>query len=162
MAQESKRKDRSQEACSYTVGLYKAEDANRAFQIEKASFMDPWPLTAFHEVNVDQGVTKGFACHSQTGKLLGYLIFYDVVDECHILNVAVDPKERKKGIATALLNRLEEEMALRKVATIFLEVRSQNEKAQTLYRRFGYQMIGKRKEYYQNDHDDALVLMKRL
>ena len=108
----------------------------------------------------DQGVSKGMICQHRDGALIGYLVLYSVLDEGHILNLAVSPDWRNKGVASYLLQRFEEEMMTQGVGFLFLEVRSQNVEARTLYDRFGYEMIGKRKRYYRDD--DALVMIKEL
>jgi len=92
-------------------------------------------------------------------EMLGYLVCsrYDTV--WHIMNVAVDPGERRVGIATALMGEL-----LRRVdglgARFTLEVRESNHAAIALYERFGFRAAGRRKRYYQDNGEDAVVMWR--
>ncbi len=92
-------------------------------------------------------------------KMLGYIVCsrYDTV--WHIMNVAVDPIHRRKGIATALLNdlirRIDDEQA-----RYTLEVRESNVGAIALYERYGFRAAGRRRRYYQDNGEDAVIMWR--
>ena len=92
------------------------------------------------------------------GALLGYLIGRRLGDDGEILNLAVLPSARRRGVATALLEAALEQLRLAGVTAVFLEVRESNRGAQALYLRRGFRVIGGRPGYYRNPPENALVL----
>lgn len=94
------------------------------------------------------------------GKIVGYLIVQCVYDEAHILNLAVHPDHRRRGMAKVLLRRFLEHVEKRNVSLLYLEVRMGNRAAQGLYFGFGFAPVSVRKKYYP-DGEDALILMKK-
>ena len=96
------------------------------------------------------------------GDLLGYLIIHAVLDEVHIVNLAVRKQERRQGIARFLLGAAIEDLYWQGARKAYLEVRVSNEPAQKLYESFGFQQAGVRKEYYSNNKEDALILQVQI
>ena len=123
-------------------------DLPQVVAIERRSFPTPWSLAMFVlELSKPGGVC--LAALNDEGELVGYLICsrYDVV--WHIMNVSVDPAQRRRGIASQLLSAL-----LAKVgedASLTLEVRTSNDGARVLYERFGFRSAGVRPRYYQDN-----------
>jgi ribosomal-protein-alanine N-acetyltransferase len=91
--------------------------------------------------------------------MVGYLVCsrYDTV--WHLMNVAVDPSRRRQGIATALLDRLFEQ-ADKPSEQYTLEVRTSNDSAIRLYERFGFRAAGRRRAYYHDNREDALIMWR--
>ena len=83
-----------------------------------------------------------------------------VMDETDMMNVAVHPDFRKQGIATALIVGLVEELRKRGSRCLTLEVRASNENAISVYRKLEFGEVGRRKNYYRNPREDALILRK--
>lgn len=131
-------------------------DLNRIIEIEKKSFISPWSKRMFEET-IFSPVYKGLVIEHNKG-IVGYIVFYDVRIEAHIMNLAVDPTERKKGCARQLLNYTVEFFRKKGVRECYLEVREHNENAQRLYRDFGFEVVGRRKKYYPETGEDALVM----
>ena len=100
------------------------------------------------------------AFDADTGVLLGYLIISRYVDAWHVMNVAVEPKHRRRGIATALLDRLFELTADDGRRGYTLEVRVSNTQAIALYERLGFESRGIRRGYYTDNREDALIMWK--
>lgn len=131
--------------------------------IARESFSDPWSVESFREMMALHAARTFTAWAEDNGgqKLVGYLIALAIAPEAEIANIAVLPNCRKLGIGRALmeegLRHLEEEGC----DSFFLEVRESNLPAQALYRRLGFLPTGRRKRYYQNPSEDA-VLMARL
>jgi len=98
------------------------------------------------------------AARDRGDTVIGYIIFSEVVDELHVLNVAVHPEYRRRGIATALLTSLHKMALERGRAFAYLEVRESNKAAQALYLKFGYKPLTKRKAYYSDNHEDAVIM----
>ena len=89
-----------------------------------------------------------------------YLGSQPVMDESDMMNVAVHPDYRKQGIATALIVGLVEELRKRGSRCLTLEVRASNENAISVYQKLQFQEVGRRKNYYRNPKEDALILRK--
>jgi ribosomal-protein-alanine N-acetyltransferase len=94
----------------------------------------------------------------QTQQIAGFVSGRRVVDEAEILNLAVKPDFRRKGIGKALVRELLQLFAREKVANVFLEVRSSNANAIAFYQHQNFRQVGERPAYYQNPPEAALVL----
>ncbi|HCP44832.1 MAG TPA: hypothetical protein DIU15_02210, partial [Deltaproteobacteria bacterium] len=93
---------------------------------------------------------------------VGFVSFWVVGPEISLLNIAVDPASRRRGLGRRLLDLAEERGRDRGGCVVFLEVRAGNEAAVTMYRRRGYLQVGIRKGYYADNGEDALVLSREL
>jgi len=145
----------------YIVRRMTLEDLPEVMEIENASFKRPWPLSAYHYelTRNDCGYYLVVRLKKKEGEgpLLAYGGFWLVVDEAHICTLAVKPEWRGKGLGELILYSLLE-LALRLGAKIAsLEVRVSNKVAQNLYRKYGFEEVGKRKGYY-SDGEDALIM----
>ena len=96
----------------------------------------------------------------EDGRVAGYIGSQTVMDASDMMNVAVHPDFRKRGIATALILALVEELGKLESRCLTLEVRASNENAIRLYRELAFQEVGRRKNYYHNPKEDALILRK--
>lgn len=97
------------------------------------------------------------AAHDAAGALTGYLIFWHVVDELHLLNVVVDPRARRAGIGRALMGDLLTYAKEHSIARVLLEVRVSNAPAIAMYRGYGFTEFNTRERYY-SDGEDALEM----
>ena len=132
-------------------------DLPQLIAIERRAFPTPWSMAMFVlELSKPAGVCLAAL---RGGEMVGYLICsrYDTV--WHIMNVAVDPIHRRQGIAKAMLTDL-----LRRIdapnARFTLEVRESNRAAINLYERFGFRAAGRRRRYYQDNGEDAVVMWR--
>ena len=129
-------------------------------RIERRSYPTPWSRSMFaSEIAKPSSICLG-AFDGETDKLLGYLIISRYVDAWHVMNVAVEPAYRRRGIATALLDRLFELTADDSRRGYTLEVRVSNTHAIQLYERLGFQGRGIRRGYYTDNREDALIMWK--
>jgi [ribosomal protein S18]-alanine N-acetyltransferase len=131
-------------------------DLPSVISIERRSFPTPWSLAMFV---LELSKPSGLCLAAEVdGELAGYTICsrYDTV--WHVMNVAVEPELRRRGIATALLERLLERVA--SDAQLTLEVRRSNDGAIALYERFGFRSAGVRRRYYQDNGEDAIVMWR--
>ena len=94
------------------------------------------------------------------GKVLGYVGSQTVCNETDMMNVAVSPEYRRQGIAEALVTDLVEKLRKRESHSLTLEVRASNDPAIGLYEKLGFAQVGRRKNYYRNPREDALILRK--
>ncbi|MBE1557020.1 ribosomal protein S18-alanine N-acetyltransferase [Sporosarcina limicola] len=133
------------------------DDIPAVVAIEVESFATPWTEEVFqHEMTGNDYAHYVVAVHD--GEVIGHCGMWIVLDECHITNVAVRLHLRGNGIGEGLMR---EAIALCKemdVRLMTLEVRTTNDTAQNLYRKLGFQDGGIRKNYYADDHEDALVM----
>ncbi|HYZ75942.1 MAG TPA: ribosomal protein S18-alanine N-acetyltransferase [Gaiellaceae bacterium] len=128
--------------------------------IERRSYPTPWSRSMFAgEISKPSSICLG-AFDAETHELLGYLIISRYVDAWHVMNVAVEPAHRRRGIATALLDRLFELTAEDSRRGYTLEVRVSNSEAIALYERLGFQARGIRRGYYTDNREDALIMWK--
>ena len=131
-------------------------DLPQVIAIERRSFPTPWSLAMFVlELSKPSGVCLAAA---EANQLLGYLVCSRYERVWHLMNIAIDPPVRRRGIATALL----EEMIARAGddASYTLEVRPSNSPAIALYERFGFRSAGTRRRYYQDTGEDALIMWR--
>ncbi len=127
-------------------------------KLEKICFSAPWTENGILE-SFKAG-TKFFVALKQQ-KVLGYVGVSCILDEGYITNIAVFPQYRKKGVGTKLLCYLEGFSKENSLSFISLEVRESNSDAISLYNKFGFKCEGKRKDFYQNPREDALIMTKR-
>jgi ribosomal-protein-alanine N-acetyltransferase len=141
----------------------RAEDIPRIVDIEKDGFKHPWSAELLRrELHHDWSssvVATEPAGPGNAERVIGFIVFWTVHDEIHVLNVAVALEARRRGVARVLM----EEAAARgrragaRLAT--LEVRRSNEPAITLYRDLGYRQVGVRPNYYVDEGEDAIVMV---
>ena len=127
-------------------------------ELEKICFSDPWS-----ENSVASELKNHLSCWlvaEEDGKVAGYVGSQTVIDESDMMNVAVHPDHRRKGIAEALVVELVEALRKRESHCLTLEVRASNEPAKALYEKLGFTQVGLRKNYYRNPKEDALILRK--
>lgn len=127
-------------------------------ELEKRCFSDPWS-----EKSVASELENDLACWlvALDGETVaGYVGSQTVLGETDMMNIAVHPDYRRKGIAQALVNALVDALKSQGSRCLTLEVRASNEPAQKLYEKLGFSLIGKRPKYYHNPKEDAYILRK--
>lgn len=144
------------------------DDLEEVMQIERAAFKHPWSPELFRRELEHDWSTILVAIEPLTSaprggeRIVGFLIHWLVHDEVHILNVAVDPDHRRRGIARALMAETEKRAQMAGAALLTLEVRRTNQAALDLYRGFDYRAVGVRPNYYADENEDAIVMVKDL
>ena len=129
--------------------------------IEQECFSVPWSREALME-ELDNPCAHYVVCTDKEGNVVGYIGSQTVLPEADVMNLAVAPKGRRRGIAKALLTELTGLLHKAGVEMLFLEVRASNAPAITLYEGFGFIFVGRRPKYYVNPTEDALILRKEL
>jgi [ribosomal protein S18]-alanine N-acetyltransferase len=132
-------------------------DLPQVIAIERRAFPTPWSLAMFVlELSKPSGICLAAL---RDGRVVGYLVCsrYDTV--WHLMNVAVDDRLLRQGIATALIERLFE-VADGSGAQYTLEVRTSNEVAIRLYEHFGFRAAGRRRGYYHDNREDAVIMWR--
>jgi [ribosomal protein S18]-alanine N-acetyltransferase len=139
------------------IKVLTADHLPAVIAIENASFKDPWTMTSFRDLMIQSRMN--WAALSD-GKVAGYLITQWVLDEIHILNVAVSADYRRKGIASCLMDFLLETGQQQNMQVIYLEVRVTNTPAITFYQKYGFSILATRKRYYR-DGENAYIMHRR-
>lgn len=127
--------------------------------LETVCFSDPWSEASVRS-ELDNPLSLWLAAEAG-GRVLGYIGSQSVLGEADMMNVAVAPDARRHGIARALIERLIERLDEQDVGCLTLEVRVSNHAARRLYETLGFSEVGRRKNYYVNPKEDALLLRKR-
>lgn len=140
-----------------SLRLAHADDVAAMAAIESHAFTDPWPASAFRELLGEPHVRVTVA-EDAAGVLCGYCVLLHVVDEGEIANVAVLPSRRRRGVGSRLLDDALAAAAERGVDSVYLEVRVSNDSARSLYASRGFLPVGRRRAYYREPLEDALVL----
>ena len=143
-------------ADAYRIRPAQPADADPLSAIERRCFGDPWSPAGFRYALLTPGT---FGLVAERGSaVLGYLIARLVADEAEVLNLAVVPEARRRGIGGALLRAGLERCTEDQVKEVFLEVRESNHNARALYLAHGFRAVGQRAAYYRNPPEDAVVL----
>ena len=135
----------------------RSEDLDAVLRIEVASFSEPWTREMF-ETELIPGVSLALVVWSDADTLLGYLCGSIIEDEFHISNIAVDPRSRRRGVGRKLLLSALGEASQHGAKTASLEVRASNRAAQSLYGTFGFTVLGRRRRYYTEPAEDAIIM----
>jgi ribosomal-protein-alanine N-acetyltransferase len=137
-------------------------DLDQVEAIDRISFPKPWPRNAFRNelMRKSRSICWVAEWHAADSSpiVVASIVIWLVVDEAHIGTLAVTPEYRRCGIAQSLLARALIECTQRGAKVALLEVRESNLAAQSLYRRFGFQPVGLRREYYKDNHEDAILM----
>ena len=141
-----------------TIVSMTEEHVPQIAELEQICFSDPWVEAA---VRSELENPLSYWLVALDGEVLaGYIGSQTVLGEADIMNVAVAPEYRRKGIGRALLVRLQEDLCAKEVHSLTLEVRASNEPAIALYESLGYVQVGRRPNYYHKPKEDALILRK--
>lgn len=133
------------------------EDIPAIVALDQMSFSLPWPERSFRFELTDNPASRCWVAEAD-GRIAGMLVAWLLVDEAHIATLATHPNYRRQGIARELLTHALRSMAEEGAVSSLLEVRESNDAAQELYRRFGYEAVGRRKRYYKDTDEDAILM----
>ena len=126
--------------------------------LEKLCFADPWSEKSIASELDNQWALWLVAL--ERDEVVGYIGSQTAVDETDVMNVAVHPDQRRKGIAEALIEMLTKQLQEQGSHALMLEVRASNAPAIALYEKIGFRQVGLRKNYYRKPKEDALILRK--
>ncbi len=140
-------------------------DIDAVLTIETASFQRPWNRESFLDELANRNAAAFILKRHEafeSSAATAYICFRLLYDEMHLMKIAVAPDWRNSGLAGRVLSHGLGQAAAQGAAVALLEVRPTNQSALGLYRRFGFRQIGRRKQYYSETGEDALVLMRHL
>ena len=127
-------------------------------ELEKLCFHDPWSFNSIAS-ELDNRLSLWLVA-LEDDRVIGYVGSQTVLGETDMMNIATHPDFRKQGIATALISNLIAELNKRNSHSLMLEVRVSNMPAISVYQKLGFVEVGRRKNYYRNPREDALILRK--
>ncbi len=137
------------------------EDISQVNQIEKLSFPSPWSCGIFSSELDRKNFTFYYVMDYQD-KIIAYTGYWKLANEAHLVNLAVYPAFRRKGLGSKLLKYVLEKTQNQGLDTITLEVRRFNLTAQKFYERFDFKKVAIRPGYYVETGEDALVYWKKI
>lgn len=135
-----------------------AADLDRVVAIEQAAFSHPWSRALFADA------LNSYQCWVMRvdGEQVGHAVLQMILDEAHLLNITVAPAWQGRGLGLRLLQQIMQEAGHQGACECFLEVRASNQQAYRLYERYGFNEVGRRRDYYpaaQGGREDALVMV---
>ncbi len=133
-----------------------AEHIREVYEIEKLSFNDPHTMSMIASSILNPACEFWLLIESE--KVVGFIEFWIMYEESHIIDIAVHPEFRKKGYGQKLIEFMLEKSRMSGTKKVFLEVRPSNKDAINLYKKYGFSESGVRKKYYRDE--DAIIMKK--
>lgn len=133
------------------------DDIPVVVELDRLSFSLPWSERSFRFELTDNPASRCWV-YETDGMIAGMIVAWLLVDEAHIATLATHPAHRRRGIARKLLTHALRYMSNEGAVSSFLEVRESNVVAQEMYRQFGYETVGRRKGYYKDTNEDAILM----
>ncbi|SDC23711.1 MULTISPECIES: ribosomal protein S18-alanine N-acetyltransferase [unclassified Candidatus Frackibacter] len=143
------------------VEYMKTSDLDQVLVIEKEAFNSPWSRNAFKKEITKNRYANYFVAKNEQ-EVIGYIGAWIILNESHITTLAVNPDYRRQGVAKKLLITLFGRLVEEGVNKVTLEVRVSNQSARRLYTDYGFDEAGIRKNYYQDNKEDAVIMWKTL
>ena len=148
---------------SFIISGMSVEDIPGVLEIENVSFPTPWSESAFrYELQENPYASLFVAKTRDLSSVLAFACVWIVDQEMKINNIAVRPEYRSRGVGSRFLKFLLEYAASQGCREVVLEVRPSNEVALHLYHSSGFAPVGRRKQYYSDTHEDAIVMWRRV
>ena len=145
----------------FSFRAMRVEDLPSVLDIERRSFRAPWSAGTFLAEMKNEWARLRVAVDARRF-IVGYINYWLVADEVHLLNIATHPDSRQHGIARRLVEQMFEEGRSNGARLATLEVRVSNDAAIQLYKSFGFETVAVRVKYYVEDNEDALVMLAPL
>ena len=140
------------------IRFMRLKDVDAVAAIEQATFARPWSRESFRQ-ELTRNVAARYLVAEENGEVLGYAGAWVILDESHITNIAVREDARGRGIGKRLTAELLQVLSNLGAGYATLEVRVSNERAQNLYKSLGFISVGKRKRYYEDNNEDAFLMV---
>ena len=134
------------------------EDVDAVTEIERATFARPWSRESFRQ-EMERNKAARYLVALRDGRIVGYAGAWIILDESHITNIAVAEAYRGRGIGKQLTQALLQYLSNLGACYATLEVRVSNLRAQNLYKALGFVSVGKRKRYYEDNGEDAFLMV---
>lgn len=140
------------------VSKMSSDDIEQVIEIESEAYGEHhWSKSAFYD-EMQNNLAKYYVAKTLEGELVGYAGTWHIIDEGHITTIAVKKSHQRQHIGEAMIIKILEDCYSAGVKYLTLEVRVSNEAAISLYTKYGFNSLGTRKGYYQNNNEDALIM----
>ena len=146
---------------SLSLEPMRSRDLDELVAIERMSFTLPWSRGAFLYEMEQNRVARCWVLR-EAEHVIGYVCLWEIGDEVHVTNIAVHPEARRRGLGRTLLSNVLDDARQRRLRVVGLEVRPSNHEALGMYDSFGFKVVGRRKGYYYDTGEDALVMELQL
>ncbi len=134
------------------------EDVPAVAEIDRMSFSLPWPEHSFQYEVSENRVARCLVAETEEKRIAAMVVSWIIVDEMHIATIATHPEFRRQGIGKRILTEALADGRAAGARLAFLEVRAANAAAQAMYRKFGFEVTGKRPRYYKDNGEDAILM----
>jgi ribosomal-protein-alanine N-acetyltransferase len=134
------------------------EDVPEVMAVERAAYSGGWPATAFERELTGNGMARYIVLEEAGAGIAGFAGLWLMVDEAHVVTVAVLPEERRRGLGRLLVHGLVDLAIEHGMSVATLEVRESNQAARALYREYGFYEVGERKRYYSDNRENAVIM----
>ena len=144
-----------------TIRPMAIDDIPAVVAIDRMSFTLPWPERSYRYELMDNPASWFFVAEleaEEDTRILGYVGFWLIADEVHVSTIGVHPDFRRQGIGDRLLRTALEKAKQFGAEMATLEVRASNDGAIQLYQRYGFEIVGRRRDYYHDNHEDAILM----
>jgi [ribosomal protein S18]-alanine N-acetyltransferase len=157
---DTKMQERSAMMKPYSIEQMADKDLIEVVELEEITGLNRWGYEAYRrELFKNPNSIMLVARNQYPGpRVIGFFAGWIVEDELHVNNIASHPDYRKVGIGQNLMEAAIDESRMRGVSFVLLEVRASNDAAQSLYRKLGFNFIGRRRDYYRSPTEDAFVM----
>ncbi len=145
------------ENTDYIIRRANEADSAGLAELDKLCFSVPWSLRSFND-EMKNPMAVYFTAALADGTAIGYCGFWSVAGEGQITNICTHPQWRRRGVARALLKEALKYAISQGLSLMTLEVRKSNRAARELYESFGFEVIGRRKRYYSDNGEDAVIM----
>ncbi|MBI4211039.1 MAG: ribosomal protein S18-alanine N-acetyltransferase [Deltaproteobacteria bacterium] len=135
---------------------FQSSDLEAVLDIEHQVYALPWSRASYEDLLVQDSIQMWAA--KKNGRLVGYMLSQLGGDDAELHTIAVSPDMQGQGIGRMLMQHFFADAMKRRLNSLFLQVRLSNERALALYRSFGFEVVGLRKRYYSDNHEDAFVM----
>jgi ribosomal-protein-alanine N-acetyltransferase len=142
---------------NFTIRKMTVDDISAVLDLDQKSFSLPWPERSFRFELTDNPAARCWVAELD-GKVVAMIVVWLIVDEAHVATLATHPEYRRQGIGRRLLAYALRQMMQDGARSSFLEVRASNLAAQEMYQKFGYEATGRRRHYYRDNDEDAILM----
>ncbi len=140
------------------ISQMSADDINDVIEIEAEAYGEHhWSKSSFYD-EMNNNLAKYYVAKTSSGELVGYAGTWHIIDEAHITTIAVKKSYRHQHIGESIIIKILEDCYQAGIKYLTLEVRVSNEAAIGLYTKYGFNSLGTRKGYYQDNNEDALIM----
>ena len=142
------------------ISKMQADDIEKVVEIEAEAYGEHhWSKSAFYD-EMQNNLAKYYVAKTSDGKLVGYAGTWHIIDEGHITNIAIKKEFQGKGLSLILMNKLIEYKNENSLLFLTLEVRESNIPARSLYEKYNFKEVGRRKNYYENKENAVLYSLE--